>query len=476
MENNNFVYQLIRHFPKTEEHRIAFSLYDGQKITDIPYDQLQFDILKATGYFQEYGIFGKHIAILAPNSYNWLVAFFGIVASGNMAVLVNQDLPNEERLQHLQNADTTILCGNEADAAKYTVDSALPWLSFEQIVSGNAARLEDMVQIAPETTVALMATSGTTGQSKIAEISNQNLLNALEDYSTVNERYEKMLLTFPLFHISGVITAGMFIYMGRTVCLGRGIRYLFRDLPVLNISCVSMVPTLLDSFLKLLRAAKSKEQLHRIMGANLRGISLVGADVPPEIWRELMRYGIEEQIYYGMTESTGCGICCVVNETTMGSVGKPFGSTECRIENGELLLRGPAIMKGYYKDPEETAKVLRNGWLHTGDLAEIDENGNYHLIGRKKNVIILSNGENVNPEEIEAKFSQCKAIAESLVYSDGKGICADIYAPMGKEQAEEFIVAYNRSVPMYRQVYRRNYTTEPLEKTASGKVKRKENQ
>lgn len=473
MENNNYVYQLLKRFP--EESRVAFALYDGKETTNITYGEFRNDVLKAAGYFQERKIVNQHIAILAPNSYNWQVAFFGIVASGNVAVLVNQDLPNEERLQHIQNADTTILCGNEADAARYTADSTLPWFSFEQIVAGNAIRLEEVVRVAPETTIVLMATSGTTGKSKIAEFSDGSIRAAMENFKILTERKERLLLPVPFFHISGMATVGAYLCQEGTICLGRGARYLLQDMPKLNPSMVCTVPTMLNSMLKLLRTCRSEKDFRNILGTNMRRVSVGGTDVPLELWRELAKYGIEEQICYGMTESVGCGTQCVVDEITMGTVGKPYGTRECRIEDGELLLRGPAIMKGYYKDPEETAKVLRDGWLHTGDLAKIDENGNYHLVGRKKNVIILSNGENVNPEEIEAKFSQCSAISECLVYGDGKGICADLYAPMGKEQAEEFIVAYNRSVPMYRQVYRRNYATEPLEKTASGKIKRKGN-
>ena len=132
------------------------------------------------------------------------------------------------------------------------------------------------------------------------------------------------------------------------------------------------------------------------------------------------------------------------------------------------------MMKGYYKDPEETAKLFEDGWLHTGDMGYCDKDGYYYITGRKKNVIILSNGENVNPEEIEAQWGACEAIEECMVYSDGKGICADVYTTE-PEIADRFIKAYNENMPLYRQVYKINYTTTPLEKTGSGKIKRKAN-
>lgn len=147
---------------------------------------------------------------------------------------------------------------------------------------------------------------------------------------------------------------------------------------------------------------------------------------------------------------------------------------QCCIQDGEILLKSDAVMKGYYKDPEETARVVRDGWLHTGDLGYCDECGNYYFTGRKKNTIILSNGENVNPEEIEADWSRCEAIEECLVYADEKGICADVYVS-NQDQASRFIKDYNERIPRCHQVYKVFYSDRPLEKTSSGKLKRKGN-
>ena len=188
----------------------------------------------------------------------------------------------------------------------------------------------------------------------------------------------------------------------------------------------------------------------------------------------MMDSGIQVQTFYGMTESTGPNLWGVWTESNLGTIGKPFGSTVCRIENGELLLKGPAVMKGYYKDPEATAEIMEDGWLHTGDLAYCDDNGYYYLTGRKKNVIILSNGENVNPEEIEARFGQCTEILECMVYSDGKGIRAEVYTE-NERAAADYIRKYNGEVPLYRQVYKVDYSPVPLEKTGSGKIRRKGN-
>jgi long-chain acyl-CoA synthetase len=190
--------------------------------------------------------------------------------------------------------------------------------------------------------------------------------------------------------------------------------------------------------------------------------------------RELLEKNIQIDVIFGMTESAGDGSWCLVDENHLGTIGKPDGNIAFRIVDGEILLKSDGVMKGYYKDSDETAKVIVDGWLHTGDMGYCDEDGYYYITGRKKNVIILSNGENVNPEEIEATFGACAAIEECLVYSDGKGICGDVYTS-DRDSAAAFIKAYNESMPMYRQVYKITYTDEPLPKTGSGKIKRKEN-
>ena len=179
-------------------------------------------------------------------------------------------------------------------------------------------------------------------------------------------------------------------------------------------------------------------------------------------------------VNYGMTEILAPAWSIIDDISRYRSAGKFTKTTQYRFVDNELLLTGPTLMKGYYKDAEETQSVIEDGWIHTGDLGYCDEDGYFYLTGRKKNVIILSNGENVNPEEIEAQFGNCESILECMVYADEKGICADVYSH-NQEDSAIFIKKYNKSVPRYQQVYKINYTTTPLEKTGSGKIKRKAN-
>lgn len=477
MENNSFIHGLLETFAAAEAGRVAFSVYDGERVSDIPYSQLLEDIRKAAGYFFYGNIRNQHIAIAAENSYDWLVVFFAIMASRNTAVPLNQNLPGDLLLEQCGQADISLVCCDNNGCPYFgKVFGKEKLLKFEDIRAGYPIPMDAIHRPDPDDTTAMVFTSGTTGKSKIVEFSNQNIRYVLSDLEEIVSAplMWRTFLTFPLYHISGLITVLALLRKYHTICIGRGVRYLLLDVPMFSPSFVPMVPSILSSLAKLLRGTKTLAERKKYIGSNLLGVSIAGASADVSLCRYVMDLGIQIQSTFGMTESAGPSTWCVWSEDTIGSIGKPFGSTECRIENGELLLKGPAVMKGYYKDSEATAEIMEDGWLHTGDLAYCDDNGYYYLTGRKKNVIILSNGENVNPEEIEARLGQCPDILECMVYSDGKGIRAEVYTE-NERAAADYIRKYNEEVPLYRQVYKVDYSPAPLEKTGSGKIRRKEN-
>lgn len=474
MEGRAFIKKLITQFMTIDTNVTAFSVYDGQQVTDISYPQFAGDVLTAAGYFKENKIYNQHIALLAPNSYEWIVTFFAIIASGNTVILLNPDLSHEQLLQQCKHADVSLICAETISTSEEFANCCFDCVSFAQMKTAGAHMVEDFYDYKPNDTVIMMFTSGTTGKSKAVEYSADNVHTYLEDLQEIMVLPDKMLLVVPLHHILGLMATLFRLANLQTVCIGRGMRYLIADLPVLNPSFISMVPSVLDSLVKLLKHAKTEKQRQQYIGNCLERISVGGASVKPELCRYMLQLGLQIQSAYGMSETTGAGTCCFLNENNIGTIGKPYGQTQLRIVDGEILIKSPTVMKDYYKDPEETAKVIVDGWLHTGDMGYCDADGYYYITGRKKNVIILSNGENVNPEEIEATFAECEAVEECLVYSDGKGICADVFAK-DQETVRAFIKAYNETMPMYRQVYKVNYTEEPLPKTGSGKIKRKEN-
>lgn len=477
MVSGGFMKHLLCELSSTYGDRTLFCVYDGNEVFNISGGRFVKDVLQTAGYFSKNQITGRHIAVAAPNSYRWVVVFFAVAASGNIVVPLNQELPGDLLQWQCHKADISLVCHDNLETADKIGD--IPGIPFDAIQANIPLSLEKVYFHKEEETFLMMFTSGTTGTSKTVILSARNLVTSVDNtFSTKKQGaagkiLERYILSLPLFHIGSIRCLLSQLDRGAEVAIGRGAKYIFMDLPKLNPTRVDVVPAIAESFAKILRRTP-REKWVNYVGHNFKGVIAVGAAMKPSVARYLLEQGIQIDVIYGMTESAGDGAWCVLDETHIGTIGKPDGNISFRIEDGEILLRSDAVMKGYYKDPEETARVIVDGWLHTGDMGCCDEDGFYYITGRKKNVIILSNGENVNPEEIEAAFGECEAIEECLVYSDGKGICADVF-PKDREAAAAVIKAYNESMPMYRQVYKVNYTAEPLPKTGSGKIKRKEN-
>lgn len=468
--------KLIKSFMETGDKALAFSLYDGEKITNITYSRFVDDILKAAGYFKENHICNQHIALIASNCYESLVVLYGIIASGNAAVLLNPALPTDVLRHQCEQADVSMIWSEESVNSEFrSIMDDARWLTYDEMKTAAPMHLDDIHPAEPNKTILLLSTSGTTGKSKIVEISIRNIANYFASYASVDTLtgLDRLLWVLPLYHIGGVGSAMLALFRGKTVCIGRGMKYIFMDLKTLHPTYISLVPVMMESLEKIYKHTTTEERMKRL-GGSLQRINVAGAASKPATCQYLMDQGLILETAYGMTETVGVGTWGEWTKETIGSIGKVCNNVQCQIKDGEILLKSDAIMKGYYKDPEETAKVIVDGWLHTGDMGLCDENGYYYITGRKKNVIILSNGENVNPEEIEAAFGACTSIEECLVYSDGKGICADVFAN-DPDSAAAYIKNYNESMPMYRQVYKVNYMDEPLPKTGSGKIKRKEN-
>lgn len=469
MENKDYIKNLLLRFAEIGDSANAFSLYDGKWVTDVTYKVFAGDILRTAGYFRSHGIRGQHIALIAPNSYGWLTVYFAITASGNVPVLLNPALPENILLDQCRMTDVSLVCGQCNPVGD------IPTLDFSELRSPASVDMAGIAAPDPEATAMLMFTSGTTGKSKAVEFTHRNMAYSIHhtDGFFLGRDMERTLLVLPMYHIGGLRGALTFLQRGRTVCIGRGIAHMLLDMPKLSPTQVLLVPSMAESLVKLLKRTKSPEEREKYIGKHLHRIVFGGADVKSAVCQHLMDLGFSVESGYAMTETAGVGTWGLWDPEHPNTIGKPFGRMHCRIQDGEILLKGPSIMKGYYKDPDATARILRDGWIHTGDLGYCDSAGYYYITGRKKNVIILSNGENVSPEDIEDALNRCEAIRECLVYGDEKGIRADICAD-DQQAALSYIRAYNQDMPLYRQVYKVNFSAEPLEKSASGKLKRKE--
>ena len=275
----------------------------------------------------------------------------------------------------------------------------------------------------------------------------------------------------PLFHMACFVCVMSYPPAGWALNLCGDIRDFYRDLGLMHSDVMASAPMLVETIYN----DYKRGRVERLNG--LWDLCCSSAALDPKMLEELAANGFVVNQCYGMTETFGDGILNFTQTADhMSAVGKPDDHCEYQLdETGEICIRGNSVMLGYYKDPEATAEVIdKDGWFHTGDLGRIDEDGYYYITGRKKNLIILANGENVSPEELEHKLAACPAVQECIVKEKSQKICAVVYCAK-EQQAEvkDFITECNRTLPLYKRISALEFTAEPLPRNALGKLLRK---
>ena len=357
---------------------------------------------------------GMRVGILAANSYDFVKAFVAITTAGGTAVILPAQL----------DANTVFGCCMKFRLAKLvyqpqleekTAVAAMQAKHVELIdITATAQEQTPAVSCAAEDPCAIMFTGGTTGRSKGALLSNgavmQGTLNGCYGYPDVfGHRY---LLVLPLSHVFGLIRNLMTsLYTGSTLFICRNNKDMFRDIAVFKPTILVLVPALAEMALTL-----SKKFKRNMLGEDLKYIICGAAAVPPYLLSEYRKQGITLFPGYGLTESANLVSGNPETVTKPDSVGLMYPNQEYKIVEGELWLKGRNMMLGYIG--EEEAEAYEDGWFKTGDLVRVDEDGFLYITGRIKEIIVLSNGENVSPAEVEANFNALPFIQDSQVFED----------------------------------------------------------
>ena len=423
------------------------------------------------------------VGILAANSYDFVKAFLAVVTSGKTAVI----LPS-----HLD-AMTVFGC-----CMKYGIDTLVfqPELNERtQIVSEKRKDIAlistdmtsnestDIVMCDGKEPCVIMFTGGTTGKSKGALLSNtavmQGVVNGCYGYKDVF--YQRYILVLPLSHVFGLIRNLLTsLYTGSTLFICRNNKDMFRDIAMFKPTILVLVPALAEMALTL-----SKKFGKNMLGEDMKYIICGAAAVAPYLVKEYDKMGIALFPGYGLTESANLVSGNPEYLTKPDSVGIPYPNQEFRIENGELWLKGKNMMDGYIGEDEEDA--YSDGWFKTGDLVRLDDEGFLYITGRIKEVIILDNGENISPSEVEAYFNALNCIQDSQVFEDineqGKHILALEVVPrqteiakLNLENPNEYIISelekVNASLPSFERVSKITIRTTDFERTPSMKIVR----
>jgi len=481
------VYDMIAAMQEKFASRPAFRWVDDATTTvqEKTYGAFVADIRKMTGYLQANvaDLKGQRIAILSRTNYEYGVVTFGTMMAGAVIVTLNQKKTWPELEYELGLSEPALIFTDGIDygyaeelKAAYG-DKLRPMNAYE----GSApAALENRID--PDELLMLLFTSGTTGRSKGVMLSEKNYFTAIKMYidgqkvmpevapKEMDQPFSHFTLV-PMFHLSGFICYFVYGIQGWTLNLCADPRDMRRDMSLMHSDAMSTPPVLVEMIYNEIRRG-NQEKLN-----GLWNLSCSSAILDPQILHYLVEHGIYINQCYSMTELAGYGLLNVAQEGEhLRALGKPDGFCEVKLdETGEICVRGGCVMLGYYKDPETTAETIdKDGWLHTGDLARVDEEGYYYMTGRKKNLIILDSGENVSPEELEKLLGKCADIKECIVKEMGKKIGAVLCCEPEKEQAvRAFVTELNRTLPLYKRISAVECTAEPLPRNALGKLLRR---
>ncbi len=500
------------------------------------------------------GLKGKRIAIISENRYEWEVAYLAIVTGVGIVVPLDRALPANE-IEHLikRSEVEAIFYSSKYDEimeeikkknntkVKYFIIMDLKKQTKEVysqeefikkgkklIEEGNKEFIE--AKINNEEMAIMLFTSGTTAMSKVVMLSHKNVCSNIFDIaSTIKvDENDKFLSFLPLHHTFECTTGFLYpISKGSCIVFCEGIRHIAENMKEFQITTVVSVPILFENmYKKVLKSIEKKgkletvkkgikisqvllkigidirkklfREIHENLGGKLKLLVAGGAALDPETQKGFNELGFSMYQGYGLTESSPVIAAEDDKYRRLGSIGKALPSLEVKIIEpneegiGELVAKGPSIMLGYYKNEQATKETIdTQGWLHTGDLAKIDKDGYLFISGRKKFVIVLKNGKNIYPEELETLVNKIEGVKESFVYGkpqkDGDyKICAkivyeketveEIYQTTDKEKLKEIIwqevKKVNKTMPAYKYIREISITEEELIKTTTQKIKR----
>lgn len=527
--------------------KVAFKFRRDGQIIDVTYRQFYADTMALGTALASLGVGDRHIAMVGENSYNWITVYLTVLKSSGVYVPIDKELPFSDIMNIVNDGDCEVVFytkryeddfmqhAAEMPKVRYFIgidreEDFGNFLSFEILMAKGRELYADgdetyaSMTSDPNALKMLVYTSGTTGMQKGVMLSEHNLVSSVYYGLQVSTVYTRSLSVLPYNHtyeaVSGLLVS---IHKHVTICINDSLKFVLKNLQEYKPDFIYLVPAFVEVFYKKIMAnarQNGKEatlkkmiamsnklrrvgidmrktlfaSVHKAFGGNLRKIVCGGSPLRPELGEFFDGIGISLINGYGITE---CSPLVSANHDMFNdptTVGIPLPCCEIKFDNitpdgdGEICVKGDVVMLGYYKQPELTAEVLRDGWFYTGDYGRMNDKGQLMITGRKKNLIVLTNGKNVFPEEIENYIAAIPYVAEVVVYGLHNehgledSLCAEIFLSAEKIKElgiedpaaaiKEDVARAVEPLQHYKRIAKIKLRDTEFEKTTTNKIRR----
>ena len=514
------------------------------------------DMINALGTaLIDLGLKGKRIAVIGENRYEWEIAYLSIVCGTGIVVPLDKSLPaNElERLIERSDIEAIFYTKKYSDIIqniRYSEKNKLKHLismdsdehgeeiySQKELIQTGKKLIEEgkkeflKAQINPKEMNIMLFTSGTTSKSKVVALSHENVCTNLMDIGSVLDvtQEDVFLSILPIHHVFECTVGFLFsLYKGAETVFCDGLRHIVENLNEYHVTVMACVPGIYERIFMIIRKKLEKQgkleeileneekyknssmqkkkevfkEIHDMLGGKIKLLISGAAALDKTIEEKYRLLGLNLVQGYGLTETSPVVAVGTNKNYKLGSIGKTVPSVEAKLVDvnddgiGELVVRGSSVMLGYYENEKVNKKSLQDGWFYTGDLAKIDEEGYIFICGRKKSVIVLKNGKNIFPEEMENLVNKIEGIKESFIFGKiqsndennikinvkivfDRDIIKDVYKVEKDEDIYKVlskkIKEVNQTMPSYKAIRGIMLTEEPLIRTTTNKIKRQEN-
>lgn len=501
------------------------------------------------------GLKGKRIAVIGENRYEWEIAYLSIVCGSGIVVPLDKSLPENELQNLIERSEIEGIFYSQKYAEsikriRFSEKNKLKHLiamdldshsegiySQEELIengkklikSGNREFIN--AKINPDEMRILLFTSGTTSKSKVVALSHKNICSNLMDIGSILDvtSDDVLLSILPIHHVFECTVGFLFsLYKGAQTVFCDGLRHVVENLNEYHVSVMACVPAIYERIFMIIRKQLEKQgklqevleneeryknatmkkrkevfkEIHNLIGGKVKLFISGAAALDSKIEEKYRLLGINIVQGYGLTETSPVIAVGTNKFYKTGSIGKTVPSVEAKLVDvnsegiGELIVKGPSIMLEYFNDKKATKEAIKDGWFYTGDLAKIDEEGYIYICGRKKSVIVLKNGKNIFPEEMENLVNKIEGVEESFIFGKrqsedkndikinvkivfNRDVVKDAYKVQTDEEIQKVlsdkIKEINNKMPKYKAIRGMILTEEPLIKTTTNKIKRQDN-